>query len=116
MKTQAYYNLHRHLFSLRKSGKVFLHTDNAVFENVKFHVQKAGQQKVREEKRKNVHAYISGEHVALLPLSERGWEVAYYNPYICDTFEDKETGEPLTEASMVWISCYNNKPIIYYRK
>ena len=35
MKTQAYYNLHRHLFSLRKSGKVFLHTDNAVFEKCK---------------------------------------------------------------------------------
>jgi hypothetical protein len=23
---------------------------------------------------------------------------AYYNPYTCDTFVDKETGEPLTEA------------------
>lgn len=59
-RSQVYFNLHKRLFSVQQSGKVYAHADGVLLENVRFNVSKAGQRKVRETGRKNVHARVTG--------------------------------------------------------
>ena len=63
MKCDVYYNLHKHKLSVRHKGKVIGHHYAALIKNPKFVVQPAGRDKVRREKRKNVHAFVRGELV-----------------------------------------------------
>lgn len=95
MRVQVYYNLHKKCLSVRHKGKVIDHTNIVALENIKFHVQPAGQAKVRREKRKNVHAYVAGdlitkEKFGRLPNS---LELVKYNPYKNDFFVDVEGNE-----------------------
>jgi hypothetical protein len=59
-RSQVYFNLHKRCFSVQQGGKVYAHADGVMLENVRFNVSKAGQRKVRETGRKNVHARVSG--------------------------------------------------------
>ncbi len=103
MKVQVYYNLHKKRLSVRsaRSGLVIKHTDLVKLNNAKFHVQPAGQAKVRRDKRKNVHAYVAGE---LAPKQNRGVDTAvpeildqaFYNPYKNDFFVNSK-GEELRD-------------------
>ena len=68
MKVAAYYNLHKNTFSLQSRnkedyGKVIKHTDHVILKNAKFTVRSAGRQKVLNENKKNVHAFVVGEVV-----------------------------------------------------
>ena len=87
-KVRVYRNLHKNCFSVRQGSIVKCHVDNVVLKDCKFIVSEAGQRRVREEGRKNVHAYIEG-FVIDARDSDRtppGWENVYYNPYQCDGF------------------------------
>ena len=95
---QVYRNLHKKCWSIRQDGKVLIHTGYVVLRNVEFKVQPAGRQKVLDEQRKNVHAYVKGY---LISASESNritkdveWtcDVVSYNPYkhpyfTCGEFE-----------------------------
>lgn len=87
---------------MRQRGIVVCHTDAIVLKNAKFVVGEKGRDRVRREKKKNVHAYVKGyvrdarETDALLPFS---WDVVYYNPYTCDQFQCE--GENVREAEWV---------------
>ena len=59
-KVRVYRNLHKKCLSVKQGGIVQCHTDNIVLRDCKFIVSKAGQKRVRDEKRKNVHAYVEG--------------------------------------------------------
>ncbi len=118
-RSQVYFNLHKSCFSVQQSGKVYAHADGVLLENVRFNVSKAGQRKVRETGRKNVHARVTGyppsdtEGVTLSPelvrfcrediesLKAVGWHTATYNPYKNDTFVDAVTGRELHDARKV---------------
>ena len=77
--------------------------------DARFHVQPAGRKRVLKEKRKNVHAYISGK------LKETFWftqapkyvwtakQRVTYNPYKHKSFVDKLTLEPIANAEVVHI-------------
>jgi hypothetical protein len=65
MRVSVYFNLHRKLFSIRAEegpakGRVIGHARGVTLDNVTYHVGKAGQAKVRETGRKNVHATVRG--------------------------------------------------------
>ena len=63
---------------------------------------KAGQRKVRYEKRKNVHAKVKGMVVEKpSEILELGWNDAYYNPYKTDEFTDVQSGRHLKSAKFV---------------
>ena len=88
MRVQVYYNLHKKRLSVRNRGKVIKHADMIVLHDVKFHVQPAGQAKVRKNKRKNVHAYIQGMKMresviddAHTGIKSCEWQKITYNPY-----------------------------------
>ena len=104
---RAYRNLHRKCISIKQDGIVRCWATNVVLENCKFIVSKAGQKRVRDEKKKNVHAYVQG---ALAKVRETDfltddWTESYYNPYHTDTFQDVTTGRPITGAKFVdiWV-------------
>ena len=62
-RRDVYRNLHFRdevVYSVRKDGLVEGHTLCHVMDGVTFHVGPKGNQRVRDEQRKNVHAYVRG--------------------------------------------------------
>jgi hypothetical protein len=82
---KVYRNLRRKCYSLMNKGKVVRHETHLVLENVKFNVRPNGRDKVRREKRKNVHAFVEGELSAPWP-DYYGLTKVSYNPYLNDSF------------------------------
>jgi len=128
LRAQVYYNLHHKTFSIQQSGRVKAHADGIVLDDVRFLVGKAGQKKVRETGRKNVHARVSGVNVELIPSNhiepsfgrlspyfESGWKLAFYNPYVTDTFVDQQTREPIHNAERVILINRGRSPTILYK-
>jgi len=116
MRVEVYYNLHKEMFSVRalegaNKGRVIKHTNEIALEDVKFVVRESGRQKVLEEKRKNVHAFVRGTWVDDVEFETNG--LATYNPYRYSTFVNKETQEPVYEAKAVLMLNYPTPEIIY---
>lgn len=97
MKVFVYYNLHKHLWSIKalegaNKGKVIGHRQYVSLVEAVPKVSEAGRQRVLREKRKNVHAGIVGhinedatlEHY-MDNLTLNGYHVSY-NPYKADGF------------------------------
>ena len=132
-RSQVYFNIKKRCFSVQQGGKVYAHTDGVMLENVRFNIAKAGQRKVRETGRKNVHARVSGypgdydsvivgiELVSFIRMNTEnlkavGWSTATYNPYKNDTFVDAVTGNALHDASKVLMFTRDNAgPVILYK-
>jgi hypothetical protein len=70
----------------------------------RFIVNAAGQNRVRTEKRKNVHSYVEGfvidakEYGNMLPYE---WNVLYYNPYKTDHWIESDSGKYVEFAQLV---------------
>ena len=105
MADEVYRNLRTGTWSLRRDGVVIDHPYGIVMKNATFVVQPAGNRRVRQEGRKNVHAFVRGERsymsmqdrVKLLPHMRK----ATYNPYKNREFVDSETGEFVITADLV---------------
>ena len=54
-KVRIYRNLHNKCYSVKQDNLVLVHADNVTLEEAKFIVSKAGQKRVRDEKKKSVH-------------------------------------------------------------
>jgi len=113
-RVRVYRNLHKQCFSVQQDGLVRCHTDHVTLQDCKFIVSKAGQKRVRDEGRKNVHAFVEGLLVdtreadaivdgtksdAEIDAGNSDWKKAYYNPYTCDTFINQYDGSPLETAT-----------------
>ena len=107
VKTEVYYNLHKHLFSIRQAGRVVGHLPTLGLSDVSFHVQPAGQAKVRATGRKNVHAYVKGFYngniLALGQLAPERLRAITYNPYKFDTFVYADDLTPVTHCAMLYL-------------
>jgi hypothetical protein len=113
-KVMVYYNLHKHTFSVQKSGIVVLHADFVKLSNVEFRVRKGGLEKVRKEKTKNVHAFVIGtlEDYCEYPCDnipeDSEGEIISYNPYKNDSFVIKSTQDPIFHGDEVdMVNGYN---------
>lgn len=88
-KVRVYWNLHKKMWSVQdvKSGKVCDHLQHISLTDAKFVVRKGGQKRVREEGKKNVHAFAVG-YVADRRFPDRtfNWYRVTYNPYKHDYF------------------------------
>ena len=118
-RSQVYFNLHKRLFSVQQRGKVCFHSDSVLLRDVRFNVAKAGQRKVRETGRKNVHARVTGirDSFFIWPNMDQLKDArrATYNPYKHDTFVDVETGEPVLECSVAFLrKPAGHAPMIFY--
>ena len=98
------------MLSIRHKGKVIEHAQEVTLTDARFHVQQAGRERVLKQKRKNVHAYVSGK------LKESFWftqspsyvwtarQHVTYNPYKYKNFVNEKTLKPVTSAEVVHIS------------
>lgn len=114
-RVMVYYNLHKHTFSVTYKSKVILHADYVNLKNVEFRVRKGGKEKVRDEKRKNVHAFVIGdlvdycEHPCKDLPEESSNKIITYDPYKYDTFVYKSDESPVSFAKEVEMINRKNK-------
>jgi hypothetical protein len=100
-RCQVYKNLHTGTWSVRQGGKVVAHPTILMLRDCRFHVQPAGRAKVLAEKKKNVHAYISGFLSSAKECNDNHADldnrVISYNPYKMESFQDIY-GNPVHEC------------------
>ena len=108
---EVYRNLHKQCLSVRQGGIVRCHAkDGICLKDAKFVVSEKGREKVRREKKKNVHAFVRGfvcnprETDGLLDF---GWDSIFYNPYTCDFFESD--GKEVEYARWVDVSAHSDR-------
>ena len=125
-KVRVYRNLHRDCYSVKQGGIVRCHAENVTLRSCQFIVSKAGQRRVRDEKKKNVHAFIEG-YVADTRKADKyvdgewsdkeiengftNWICAYYNPYECEGFMNTATEQVYETAKIADLS--NLDKVIY---
>ena len=110
-RVYIYFNLHKKVYSVRQSGKVVEHTKHIMLKDCRFLVSQAGREKVLREKKKNVHAGISGyidtyrSRDEWLPSFTPFTKLATYNPYKYKSFvrADDDT-KPVFWSSSVRLS------------
>jgi hypothetical protein len=82
---KVYWNLHRNCYSVQQNGLVVGHTDSIELRDVTFKVSEAGRQRVLKERKKNVHAFVTG--YLYDGKEERNYDISIvYNPYKYDSF------------------------------
>jgi len=106
MRNEVYWNLHKHLYSMRAlegpdKGRVVARESSFRLTGVKFAVQPAGRAKVLRDKAKNVHAFVRGTPAPVSMFDATEWQRVTYNPYKYSTFVVSETGEPIHSAKEV---------------
>jgi hypothetical protein len=89
-QVRIYFNLHKKMLSVQTKvngqWKVTAHQAAAFLKNVTFKVSESGRQRVLKEKRKNVHAFVTGELIEKLPDHGK-FDSARYNPYELEKFQ-----------------------------
>ena len=97
-KVRVYWNLHKDVWSVQscKTNLVIDHKSHMTLKDAKFVVRKGGQKRVREEGKKNVHAFAVGyifnvkmyhyKHNNFNPID---LDRVKYNPYTDDYFMHK---------------------------
>ena len=95
-KVFVYKNLHKDCWSLKQDGLVKAHTTDLCLFDCSFRVNAKGRARVLKERRKNVHAGISG-YIArpwVIDAYEKGFgdsiKLASYDPYKYSTFIDND--------------------------
>ena len=123
-RIRVYYNLHRKCFSIQdyQTGLVTEHTDKLFMTNAMFVVRKSGNERVKKEGKKNVHAFVNGIRQPKWQNTDHcnNYEVKY-NPYTMDFFHYKRVmlefnaWLPIDRhwIGNVWLFMHDNKPNIY---
>jgi hypothetical protein len=113
MKVYVYYNLHKHCWSVKAlegkdKGRVIAHCDSLMLMHAEFKVSEAGRQRVIKEKRKNVHAGVTGYWIEKRSHSVK-WlkslnKQVMYNPYKYNSFVRVSDKKPVSKKATVWMS------------
>jgi hypothetical protein len=107
MKVDVYLNLNRDCVSVksRESGDygiVVSHEHKVHLRDVEFVVQKAGQQKCREQKVKNVHAFVRGKWDENVTVHDGDYVT--YNPFRHDEFYSPDLDAYVSSADRVAVT------------
>ena len=123
-RIRAYYNLHRKCFSVQdyKTGLVIEHTDKLFMTNAMFVVRKSGNERVKKEGKKNVHAFVNGiRHDKPIDTNHCNNYEVKYNPYTMDFFHYKRVMLEFNAwlpvdrhwIGNVWLFMIDSRPCIY---
>ncbi len=106
-RAYVYFNLHKKCWSVRQSGRIVDHTNAIMLRDCRYLVGKTGRERVLREKKKNVHAGISGYVVDLIPAC-RIYNELTYNPYKHETFVSREDPfDPVEHSDYAALTCGN---------
>ena len=120
-KCSVYYNLHKHCWSVKdqKSGHVVAHADTVTLSDCEFVVNDSGRQRVLQEQKKNVHAFVRGKitgidmadsmeqyparfhNVGEAPDKPANAIGVGYNPYKYSTFVNRADETPVLKSEQV---------------
>jgi hypothetical protein len=97
-----------------KTGRVIAHKEALTLADAKFVIRKSGQDRVRREGKKNVHAFVVGyfslrNGLATYPKAQK----VIYNPYKNDTFVFADTQEPIEQARVTTMGIHKDKPSMW---
>jgi len=106
----VYWNLHRHRFSVKQRGLVVAHADSLDLRHVSYRVGAAGNQQVRDEKRKHVHATMHGYLGG--PESPGTETPVTYNPYKDRTFVTLPGRLPIFASDSATLRTSNKRPLV----
>mgnify|MGYP006407178617 FL=1 len=123
-RVRAYYNLHKKCFSVQdyKTGLVIEHTNKLRFTNAMFVVRKSGNERVKQEGRKNVHAFVNGIRQPKWMTPHLSYQEVKYNPHTMDYFKYKRVMTTCDNLWLdvdrhwignVWLFMFDGKPCIY---
>ena len=120
MKYFIYWNLHKHVYSVRGSnGRVVCHANAVHVFDAQFRVGQKGRKRVLLTGHKNVHAGVTGKGHALSrqPPSKRyaGFTRVTYDPRKYEHFVTVAGQKPVIGADEVWMVIENGKPRLYAR-
>lgn len=109
MRVFVYYNLHKHVWSVKAlegehKGRVIAHSQRVLLANATGKVSEAGRQRVLREGRKNVHAGIVG---TLVHLGREGFFPGLpvtYNPYKYDSFVYKDSERVYSGSQFAYLT------------
>tara|TARA_R100001082_G_scaffold98289_3_gene66518 strand:+ start:3282 stop:3878 length:597 start_codon:yes stop_codon:yes gene_type:complete len=123
-RVRVYYNIHKKCFSVQdyKTGLVKRHARNISLTNAMFVVRKSGNERVKSEGKKNVHAFVNG--IVVNRYAKIDNEFCFpvrYNPYTMDYFHyQRDVNNKLVWLPVdkhwignVTLTIINVKPIIY---
>ena len=108
-RVYVYFNLHKKIWSVRQDGKIVEHTKYIMLKDARYLVGQAGRKKVLEEKRKNVHAGVSGYVVDRVPNVPDFCTTVHYNPYKNETFISHATERPMVWSPHVVMDCRHGR-------
>jgi hypothetical protein len=115
MKVEVYFNLHKHVFSIRQcsTGRVILHSDKVHIDKPQFVVRKSGRDRVLREGKKNVHAFVRGNITVFDDFDPDylDYSLVSYNPYRFDTFVDVHDMSPVRTAKRASLELKPTGPI-----
>ena len=105
MRVEVYFNLHKHLYSVRsaRSGRVILHTARVHIRNPQFVVRQGGRQRVLKERKKNVHAFVRGDITFFSDKDCPTLDNVGYNPYKYDSFIKLIDKTPVRKAKRAYL-------------
>ena len=121
MRVFVYFNLHKKCFSIKalegdRKGRVVAHSNTVLLESCKFKVSEAGRQRVLREKKKNVHAGVTGIWIDGGIRDEKCFEFldtvgrqVTYNPYKYDSFVYKSNKKPIYKTKEIDMINLKNK-------
>ena len=123
-RKRVYYNIREKCFSVQdyKTGLVIEHTDKLFMTNAMFVVRKSGNERVKKEGKKNVHAFVNGiRHDKPIDTNHCNNYEVKYNPYTMDFFHYKRVMLEFNAwlpvdrhwIGNVWLFMHDNKPNIY---
>ena len=123
-RVRVYYNLHKKCFSVQdyKTGLVTKHAYRLFLTNAMFVVRKSGNERVRSEGKKNVHAFVNGIVVnRSAKIDNEHCFVVRYNPYTMDYFHyQRDVNNELVWLPVdkhwignVTLNIINGKPVMY---
>ena len=126
MRNRVYFNVREKNLSVLdyKTNKVTRKVSQVYLTNAMFVVRKSGNKRVREEGRKNVHAFVNGIIQNRLPNNQELFYNAHkvrYDPYTMDCFHyerivnGKRRWLPVDKhwIGRVWIYIENGKPVMH---
>ena len=111
-RVYVYFNLHKKVWSIRQKGTPVEHTKHIMLKDARYLVGQAGREKVLKEKRKNVHAGISGYIVDRVPNVPDFCTTVSYNPYKNETFINFATERSILWSPHVALDCVNGKTYV----
>jgi len=114
-RVYVYFNLHKKVWSVRQSGKVVEHTKDIMLKDCRFLVSEAGRKRVLREKKKNVHAGVSGYVVDRIPdIVYESCTHLQYHPYINKGFVSiKDPHEIVQHSDYAHMECDNGHTSVW---